>query len=152
MAMEMFNPPHPGEIVREDCMVPSGLSVTEAAVQLGVSRQTVSELINGRNGISADMALRLEKAGWGDALSWLRNQASYDLWQARNREEAPAPRVRFKVRLKAHRKATQPKSSIAKTAQKPKTMAERKAAARKAALKKARAGAGKRAIRAKRRA
>jgi addiction module HigA family antidote len=91
MAMEMFNPPHPGEIVREDCMVPSGLSVTEAAVQLGVSRQTVSELINGRNGISADMALRLEKAGWGDALSWLRNQASYDLWQARNRG-SPRPK------------------------------------------------------------
>jgi addiction module HigA family antidote len=158
MAMEMFNPPHPGEIVREDCMVPSGLSVTEAAMRLGVSRQTVSELINGRNGISADMALKLEKAGWGDALSWLRNQASYDLWQARHREETPNPeearasRMRFSVRLKAHRKTTQPKSAAVKAAQKPKTVAERKAAARKGALKKARDGAAKRATRATRRA
>jgi addiction module HigA family antidote len=150
--MEMFNPPHPGEIVREDCMVPSGLSVTEAAVRLGVSRQSMSELINGRNGISADMALRLEKAGWGAALSWLRNQASYDLWQARNREEAPTPRARFKVRLKAHRKTRQPKSSAAKTVQHPKTATERKAAAKKAALKKARDTAAKRATPAKRRA
>ena len=67
--MEMFNPPHPGEILREDCIIPAGLSVTEAALRLGVSRQSMSELLNGRNGISADMALRLEKAGWGAALS-----------------------------------------------------------------------------------
>jgi addiction module HigA family antidote len=102
----MLNPPHPGEIVREDCLIPAGLSVTEAALRLGVSRQSMSELINGRNGISADMALRLEKAGWSTALSWLRNQASYDLWQARNRNEAPGWRA-----LKAHRKTRKPKSS-----------------------------------------
>ena len=81
--MEMFNPPHPGEIIREDCLDPLGLSVTEAAKGLGVSRQSLSELLNGRNGISADMALRLEKAGWSTAESWLRNQLTYDLWQAR---------------------------------------------------------------------
>jgi antitoxin HigA-1 len=141
--MEMFNPPHPGEIIREDCIKAAGLSVAGAAAQLGVSRQSVSELINGRNGVSADMALRLEKAGWGPALSWLRNQAAYDLWQCRRRKEAPAPR------LKAHRKISRPKSSAAQTAQHPKTV-ERKAAAKKAALKKARDA--KRATPAKRRA
>ena len=157
--MEMFKPPHPGEIVREDCMVPSGLSVTEAAVRLGVSRQSMSELINSRNGISADMALRLEKAGWGDALSWLRNQAAYDLWQARNRDEAPTPKARFKVRWrkpvmrkpiirKAH-KTGPTKSPAVKTVL---TAVERKAAARKAARKKARDAAAKRATPTKRRA
>jgi len=123
--MEMFNPPHPGEIVREDCLIPAGLSVTEAALRLGVSRQSMSELINGRNGVSADMALRLEKAGWSTALSWLRNQASYDLWQARNRDEAPSSRAR----LKAHRKTSQPKSFD--TAEK--AMAKKRAAKKAAA-------------------
>ena len=81
--MEMFNPPHPGEIIREDCLKPLGITVTEAAKGLGVSRQSLSELINGRNGVSADMAVRLEMAGWSTAESWLRNQLSYDLWRAR---------------------------------------------------------------------
>ena len=81
--MEMFNPLHPGEVIREDCLKPLGLTVTEAAKGLGVSRQSLSELLNGRNGISADMALRLEKAGWSTAESWLRNQLTYDLWQAK---------------------------------------------------------------------
>lgn len=89
--MEMFNPPHPGEIIREDCLKPLGLTVTEAARGLGVSRQSLSELINGRNGVSADMAIRLEKAGWSTAESWLRNQLSYDLWRARQHAR------RFKV-------------------------------------------------------
>ena len=62
---------------------PLGLTVTEAAKGLGVSRQSLSELLNGRNGISADMALRLEKAGWSTAESWLRNQMTYDLWHAK---------------------------------------------------------------------
>ena len=83
--MQMHNPPHPGEIVREDCLKPVELSVTAAAKWLGVSRGTLSELLNGHNGISPDMAIRLEKAGWGSAESWLRNQLSYDLWQARLR-------------------------------------------------------------------
>jgi len=81
--MEMFNPPHPGEIIREDCLVPLGLSVTDAAKWLGVSRQSLSELLNGHNGVSADMALRLEMAGWSKAETWLAAQAAYDLWQAK---------------------------------------------------------------------
>jgi len=86
--MEMFDPPHPGEILREDCLKPLGLTVTAAARGLGVSRGSLSELLNGHNGISADMAIRLEKAGWGPAESWLRNQLSYDLWQARRRSSS----------------------------------------------------------------
>ena len=85
--MEMYNPPHPGEIIREDCIKPLGLTVTEAAEGLGVSRQSLSELLNGRNGISAEMAIRLEKAGWGSAESWLRNQATYDLWHAKQHSD-----------------------------------------------------------------
>ena len=86
--MNMFDPPHPGEIVREDCLIPSNLSVTAAAKGLGISRGSLSELVNGHNGISPDMAIRLEKAGWGAAESWLRNQLGYDLWQARQRADA----------------------------------------------------------------
>jgi addiction module HigA family antidote len=116
--MEMFNPPHPGEIIREDCLIPAGLSVTEAALRLGVSRQSVSELLNGRNGISADMALRLEKAGWSTAESWLRNQMSYDLWQARNRDEFPdrmAGKSKSTLFAASHalRKTSRPKSKKA---------------------------------------
>ena len=81
--MAMFNPPHPGETIREDCLAPLGLSVTAAAKWLGVSRQSLSELINGRNGVSAEMALRLEKAGWSLAETWLGMQADYDLWQVK---------------------------------------------------------------------
>jgi addiction module HigA family antidote len=83
--MRTHNPPHPGEILREDCLKPLGLSVTAAAKWLGVSRGTLSELLNGHNGVSADMAIRLEKAGWGSAESWLRNQVGYDLWRAQQR-------------------------------------------------------------------
>ena len=95
--MDMFNPPHPGEILREDCLKPLRLTVTAAAKGLGVSRGSLSELLNGHNGISADMAIRLEKAGWSSAESWLRNQLSYDLWHARRRAKSirvsrfPAP-------------------------------------------------------------
>jgi antitoxin HigA-1 len=95
--MQMFNPPHPGEMIREDCLAPLKLTVTDAAKGLGVSRQSLSELLNGRSGISADMALRLEKAGLGTAESWLRNQMSYDLWQAKQHVDSlkvtpfPAP-------------------------------------------------------------
>lgn len=95
--MEMFNPPHPGGIIREDCLKPLGLSVTAAAKWLGTSRVTLSELLNGHNGITAEMAIRLEKAEWGSAVSWMRNQASYDLWHAKQRaskikvKKYPAP-------------------------------------------------------------
>ncbi len=79
MSMQMYDPPHPGEILREDCLKPLNLTVTEAAEQLGVSRQTMSGLLNGRNGISAHMAIRLEEAGWSTAETWLRSQAARDL-------------------------------------------------------------------------
>lgn len=82
----MKKPPHPGEIVREDCLAPLGLTVTSAATWLGVSRNTLSEIVNGRSGISADMALRLEKAGWSRADAWLGMQADYDLANARRHE------------------------------------------------------------------
>ena len=85
--MDMFNPPHPGEIIREDCLAPLGLSVTEAAKGLDVSRGHLSDLLNGHSGVSAEMALRLEKAGWGTTESWMRNQLSYDLWQAKQRSD-----------------------------------------------------------------
>lgn len=83
--MEMYNPPHPGEIIREDCLAPLNLSVTAAAEWLGVSRQSLSELLNGHNGVSAEMAIRLEKAGWSTAETWLGVQLAYDLWQAKQR-------------------------------------------------------------------
>lgn len=83
--MPMHNPPHPGEILREDCLKPLNLSVTAAAAWLGVSRQSLSELLNGRNGVSAEMAIRLEKAGWSNAETWLGVQTAYDLWQAKRR-------------------------------------------------------------------
>ena len=81
--MEMHNPPHPGEIIREDCLQPLGLSVTAAAKWLGISRGSLSELLNGHNGVSAEMAIRLEKAGWSTAETWLRMQLTYDLWHAK---------------------------------------------------------------------
>ena len=88
----MFNPPHPGESIREDILPALGISVTEAAAQLGVSRVTLSRLINGQSGISADMARRLELWLGGpdngpSAESWLRMQSDYDLWQARQQPE-----------------------------------------------------------------
>ncbi len=83
--MVMYNPPHPGEAIRELCIVPLGLSITEAARGLGVSRKTLSALINGRYGISPEMAIRLSRAFGGSAESWILQQAQYDLWQALQR-------------------------------------------------------------------
>jgi addiction module HigA family antidote len=78
----MFAPPHPGRIVRQDCLKPLGLTVTDAAKALGVSRNALSELTNERRGISPEMAIRLEKAFGSTADTWLRLQAAYDLAQA----------------------------------------------------------------------
>ena len=78
----MFNPPHPGEIIRELCLEPMGLSVTAAAEALGVSRKTLSTILNGRAGISPEMAIRLSIAFNTSAESWLNQQSQYDLWQA----------------------------------------------------------------------
>ena len=80
--MPMKNPPHPGEVIRELCIGPLELSVTEAAKGLGVSRKTLSQLLNGRAGISPEMAIRLAKAFGGSAESWLTQQMQYDLAQA----------------------------------------------------------------------
>ena len=78
---------HPGEIIKHDCLEEIGLNVTDAAEALGVTRNTLSRVINGHSGISADMAIRLEKAGWSNADMWLRLQAAYDLAQARLHED-----------------------------------------------------------------
>ena len=86
--MPMTNPPHPGRSVRENCLEPLGLSVTEAARRLGVARHTLSRVLNGRAGISPEMAIRLEKAGWSNAEFWLRRQTAYDLVRARRRQRA----------------------------------------------------------------
>ena len=80
--MPMKNPPHPGESIRADCLEPLGLTVTDAAKALGVSRQALNNLINGQAGISPEMAIRLDKAFGGGAETWLRLQAAYDLAQA----------------------------------------------------------------------
>ena len=79
--MPMKSPPHPGTVVLEECIKPLGLSITEAAEGLGVTRATLSRLVNGRNGISPQMAIRLSKAFGGSAESWLRQQMNYDLAQ-----------------------------------------------------------------------
>ena len=78
--MRMHNPPHPGEILRELCLEPLGLSVTRAAEALGVSRKTLSAILNERAGISPEMAIRLSKAFGTSAESWLNQQIQYDLW------------------------------------------------------------------------
>src|SRR6202035_5854656 len=84
--MTMKNPPHPGLSVRRDCIEPLGLTITEAAQASGVTRQTLNNLVTGKSGISADVAIRLDKAFGGDAETWLRLQMAYDLAQARQHE------------------------------------------------------------------
>ena len=82
MAEQMFKPPHPGEVLRELCIEPLGLSVTAAAAGLGVSRKTLSAILNGRAGISAEMAIRLSMAFDTTAESWMNQQIQFDLWIA----------------------------------------------------------------------
>ncbi len=81
--MIMHDPAHPGEVIRELCLEPLGLSVTDAAQALGVTRKALSELVNGRAGVSPAMALRLAKAFNTSAERWMAMQQQYDLWQAR---------------------------------------------------------------------
>jgi len=78
----MYNPPHPGEVLRDGVFTGSGITVTEFARRLGVTRVALSSVLNGRAGISANMAIRLAAALGGSAESWLHMQANYDLWQA----------------------------------------------------------------------
>ncbi|MCE2465238.1 MAG: HigA family addiction module antidote protein [Dehalococcoidia bacterium] len=86
--MPMKDPPHPGIAVRHDCLEPLGLSVTEAAQRLGVSRKQLSSIVNCRSGISPDMAIRLDKAFGGGASTWYWMQAAYDMAQAASRADS----------------------------------------------------------------
>lgn len=84
--MPMKNPAHPGRIVKSACLEPLGLSITAGAKVLGVTRQTLTKVVNGRSGISPEMAIRLSKAFGSTAETWLRMQLAYDLAQARRNE------------------------------------------------------------------
>lgn len=88
MAAQMHNPPHPGEILRSLCLEPLNLSVTDAAKALGVSRKTLSAVLNGRAGISPEMAVRLSIAFDTSSESWLNQQVQYDLWQAEKQRKS----------------------------------------------------------------
>jgi len=88
--MPMKNPPHPGTVVLAECIEPLGLTITKAAAALGVTRTTLSELVNGRRGISPEMAIRLSQVFGGSAESWITQQAQYDLAQI------PADRIQLK--------------------------------------------------------
>ena len=94
--MPMKNPPHPGRIVRQDCIEPLGLTVTGAAKALGVTRQALNNLVNGKAGISPEMAVRISKAFGGSPEMWLRLQANYDLAKVRQEE----------IDVKRHRRAS----------------------------------------------
>jgi addiction module HigA family antidote len=92
--MPMKNPVHPGRIVRADCIEPLGLTITEAARVLGVTRQALNNVVNGKSGVSPEMAIRLSKAFGGNPETWLRIQMAYDLAQALKREgEINIPRL-----------------------------------------------------------
>ena len=84
----MHNPPHPGEVLRELCLEPLGVSVTAAAQSLGVSRKTLSEILNGKSGISPEMAVRLSIAFDTTPESWLTQQMHYDLWRAEQKRQS----------------------------------------------------------------
>ena len=94
----LFNPPHPDLTLREDVLTALGLNVTDAAAQLGVSRVALSRVLNGRSGISPEMALRIE--AWlgvdrgGDARVWLAEQAAFDIWQTQQRMKAERIKVK----------------------------------------------------------
>ena len=85
----LHNPPHPGEVLREEVIAALNLSVTEAASRLAVSRVALSRVLNGRAPISPNLALRLEQAGTSTARAWLAMQADYDLWRARQHQQPP---------------------------------------------------------------
>lgn len=92
--MTMHNPPHPGEVLKELCLQPLNLTVTAAARSLGVSRKTLSGILNGRGGISPEMAVRLSIAFDTSAESWLNQQLQYDLWHAeKNRKRLHVRRL-----------------------------------------------------------
>ena len=84
--MPMFNPPHPGRSLKRDCIEALELTITEAADRMGITRTNLSNVVNQHSGISPELAIRLEKMGWGTADSWLAMQHAYELAQARKRE------------------------------------------------------------------
>jgi addiction module HigA family antidote len=91
----MYNPPHPGEIIRELCLKPLGISVSEAARALGVSRKAMSELLNGHVGVSPEMALRLSMAFDTTPECWMAQQTQYDLWKVwQKRSELKVERLK----------------------------------------------------------
>ena len=98
--MPMKNPVHPGKIIRHDCLVPLGLTVTAAAKVLGVSRQALNNVLNAKAGVTPEMAIRLEKAFGGAADTWLRMQMNYDLAQAM-KTESKIKVTRYKPRAAA---------------------------------------------------
>ena len=85
--MAMSNPPHPGEVIKSDCLEPLGLTITRAAEGLGVTRQALSDLVNQKAGISIEMSFRLSKAFGSTPETWLGMQQAHDLWQAREQAE-----------------------------------------------------------------
>ena len=93
--MDMHDPAHPGEVIRESCLKPLSLTVTAAATALGVTRKALSDLLNGHSGVSPEMAIRLEKVGWSQADFWLRMQLQRDLWLTRQRADKIVVRTRF---------------------------------------------------------
>ena len=95
--MRMHNPPHPGEIIRELCIEPLSISVTEAAKVLGVSRKQLSAILNGKAGVSPEMAVRLSKAFGSDPEVWLGHQKTYELWQALQREAGIVVDTRYRA-------------------------------------------------------
>jgi addiction module HigA family antidote len=86
--MRMHNPPHPGEVIKSLCLEPLGITVTQAADALGVSRKTLSAILNGRAGISPEMAVRLSIAFSTTAESWMNQQTQYDLWHAEQQRKS----------------------------------------------------------------
>jgi addiction module HigA family antidote len=96
--MPMHSPPHPGELIRKECLDPLGLTVTAAARALGITRKAFSALINGHSGISPEMAIRLSKAFGSEPETWLGMQMQYDLWQASRR----ASRLKVKTLYGTH--------------------------------------------------
>lgn len=93
----MKNHPHPGELLRKDVLLPLGIEVTDAAHRLGMSRTTLSRVINGRAGISPDLAIRLERAGVSTARFWMTLQANYELSQAEQRIQPKVQRLQATV-------------------------------------------------------
>ena len=103
--LRMHNPPHPGEVLQALCLAPLGLSVTDAAAELGVARKTLSAILNGHAGISAAMAMRLAQRFRTTPESWLQQQMQWDLWQARkSRPRLAVSCVGRRLRVAAKRK------------------------------------------------